>query len=180
MKQKMPATTKAKIIYLVELLVIAVAFLVIGILEITLVIRIRPIILTIFNWLTLFGGLWMVIDFAWIMLSDKRRTRASTLDKVLLLPLGFYLINFDLTCLILNIDKTTHYNVYRFGVSSVLLYVAVIYIFEAIYHWYHPIPGFLEGIEKAEREEEEERAKQEAEANKEKPEESAPDEKPEE
>ncbi len=161
MKKKMSATTKAKIFYLAELLVIAIAFMVVGILEITLVIHIREIVLTIFNWLTLFGGLWMIIDFIWIVVSKKRRQRASILDKSLLLPLGIYLITFDLICLIGQISKTDNYDVYRFGVSSALLYVSVIYIFEAIYHWFHPIPGFLEGIEKAEREETEEKASKE-------------------
>lgn len=165
MKQKMPATTKAKIFYLAELLIIAIAFLVVGILEITLVIHIREIVLTIFNWLTLFGGLWMIIDFIWIIVSKKRRLRASILDKSLLLPLGIYLITFDLFCLIGQISKTDNYDVYRFGVSSALLYVSIIYTFEAIYHWFHPIPGFLEGIEKAEMEEKAEQAAKEESAS---------------
>ncbi len=159
MKKKMDAVTKAKLIYLIELLVIAIAFLVIGILELLAILKINTVILTIFNWLTLFGGLWLIIDFVWIMVSKKRRLKASILDKSLLLPLGIYLITFDLICLIGNIDKVSQYDVYRFGVSAVLLYVFIIYTFEAIYHWFKPIPGFIEDIQKADEEDQKAAAK---------------------
>ena len=153
MKQKMKATTKAKIIYSAELGVFAVVFLVIGLLEMLKVIHIREIVLTIFNWVTLFGGAWMIADFVWLMASKKRQKKASKLDKSLLLPLGIYLITFDLYCLIGKVDKVEQYDIYRFCISGALLYIAVIYAFEAVYHWFHPVPGLIESIEEAEAQE---------------------------
>ena len=151
MKNQMSMTTKVKLIYSIELAAFAVVFLVIGILEIVEVIHIREIVLTIFNWVTIFGGTWMIIDFIWTMTSKKRQKKNSRLDKALLLPLALYLITFDLICLIGQIDKVEQYNVYKFGVASALLYIAVIYGFQAIYHWFHPIPGLIEGVEAAEK-----------------------------
>lgn len=161
MKQKMKATTKAKIIYSAELGVFAVVFLVIGLLEMLKVIHIREIVLTIFNWVTLFGGAWMIADFIWLMASKKRQKKASKLDKSLLLPLGIYLITFDLYCLIGKVDKVEQYDIYRFCISGALLYIAVIYAFEAVYHWFHPVPGLIESIEEAEAQETLEQSKQE-------------------
>lgn len=151
MKNQMSMTTKVKLIYLIELAAFAIVFLVIGILEIVGVIHIREIVLTIFNWITIFGGTWMIIDFIWTMTSKKRQKKNSRLDKALLLPLGLYLITFDLICLIGQIDKVEQYDVYKYGVASALLYIALIYSFEAVYHWFHPIPGLMEGIEAAEK-----------------------------
>lgn len=155
MKKKMSPVTKAKLIYLIELLVISIVFLVVAILEIVNVIRMKEIMLTIFNWLTLFGGLWMITDFVWTLVSKKRKAKASLLDKCLLLPLGIYLITFDLISLIGQISKTDNYDFYKYGISGVLFYVAIIYLFEAIYHWFHPIPGFIEQIQEEQEEQEE-------------------------
>lgn len=162
MKKKMDTLTKMKLIFSGELIVIAIAFFVIGILEITKVIRINNTIITIFTWVTLFGGLWMIIDFLWVLLSNKRRAKNSLLDKTLLLPLGLCLIFFDLIALVGNIDKDLHYDYYRFFISSVLLYIAVAYTIEGIYHWFRPLPTILMELEQAKKLEQEEEAKKQA------------------
>ena len=151
MKKKMDTLTKMKLIFSGELIIIAIAFLVIGLLEITRVIRINNTVITIFTWVTLFGGFWMIIDFLWVLLSNKRRMNNCLLDKALLLPLGLCLIFFDLMALIGNIDKDLHYDFYRFFISSALLYIALAYTIEGIYHWFHPLPTILREIEEAEK-----------------------------
>ena len=146
MKNKMDPVKKAKIFYSAELFVIAAVFLTIGILQLTRVLRINNTVLTIFNWVTLFGGLFVIFDFCWLMSSKKRQAKNSKLDKALLLPSGLFLVVFDLICLIKQIDKDLHYDFYRFSIGSVLCYLAVAYIIEGFYHWKHPIPGFIEDI----------------------------------
>ena len=150
MKKKMDYVTKAKLIYSGELLLFSIVFLVIGILEMTEVIHIKDIVITIFNWVTLFGGTWVIVDFFWVLFSKKRRAKNSILDKACLLPAGIYLITFDLIALIGQVSKTDNYNYYRFGISSLLLYLGCVYIFQGIYHWFKPIPGLVEGILEAE------------------------------
>ena len=142
MKKKMDFMTKAKLIYSGELAIFAVAFLVIAILEFTQVMKING---TLFNWITIFGGTWLFIDFFWAKFSKKRQKRVALIDKIIVLPLGLYLIAFDLYCFIAQPEKT----IYRYGIPVVLLYLAIVYTFEAIYHFKYPVPGLIEAEEQA-------------------------------
>ena len=148
MKQKMDIQTKAKLIYSIELGVFAVVFIVLAILKFVGVIGTNATRLTVFNWITLFGGSWIVADFLWALLDKKRQKRVAIIDKCLHLPAGLYLITFDLYCLITKpaIDSP----ICRFGVPIVLAYLGLCYAFEAIYHFKYPVPGLLDGIEKQE------------------------------
>lgn len=146
MKKKMDLMTKAKLIYSGELAVFALVFLVLAILEFTQVIKISERHHTIFNWVTIFGGSWLIADFVWALLDKKRQKRIAMIDKIIHMPLGFYLISFDLFCLI---TKPSNQLVYQYGIPCALSYLFVCYTFEAIFHFKYPIPGLLE-IEKEE------------------------------
>ena len=160
MKQKMDLETKAKLIYSVELGVFALIFLVIAILKFTGVIPTHDVRLKVFNWITLFGGTWLVVDFFWAILDKKRQKRIAVIDKCIHLPAGLYLITFDLYCLIAQpaIDSP----ICRYGVPIVLTYLGLCYVFEAIYHFKYPVPGIIEAgkeevpVEDAKKEEESE------------------------
>ena len=143
MKKKMDPFTKMKLFYSGELILIAIVFLVMAILDLTYVLHLKDTVITIFNWITLFGGLWLIIDFFWTLLSPKKRAKNCLLDKIISLPAGIYLITFDLIALIGNIDKTIHYDFYRLGISIAFLYIAANYTFQGIYHWFHPVPMLL-------------------------------------
>ena len=149
MKQKMDIETKAKLIYSIELGVFALVFINLAILKATGVIPTDPNHVKVFNWITLFGGTWLVVDFMWAFLSQKRQKRVSLLDKVLHLPAGFYLIAFDIICL-LGKQKDEFY---RYGIPIVLGYLGLCYTFEAIYHFWHPIPGLLDSLKEQEKKE---------------------------
>lgn len=141
MKKKMDIMTKAKLIYSGELLLFAIAFLVIAILEFTKVIKISDRHHLIFNWVTLAGGSWIIADFLWALLSKKRRPRIALIDKIIHLPAGIYLISFDLFCLI---AKPSNPNVYQYGIPAVISYLFLCYAFEAIYHFFYPVPGLVD------------------------------------
>ena len=143
MKQKMDMETKAKLIYSIELGVFAVIFITLAILKATGVIPTNPTRVLVFNWITLVGGSWLVIDFLWAFLSTKRQKRVSLLDKVIHLPAGFYLIAYDIYCLVAKPDKP---EVYRYGIPIVLGYLGLCYTVEALYHFWHPIPGLLDSL----------------------------------
>ena len=148
MKQKMDIETKAKLIYSIELGVFALIFITIAILKVTGVIPTNATRVLIFNWVTLFGGTWLIVDFLWAILSQKRQKRVSLLDKVLHLPAGFYLIAFDIYCLV---GKPDDPNVYRYGIPIVLGYLGLCYTFEALFHFWHPIPGLLDSLKEEEK-----------------------------
>ena len=158
-KQKMPIEKKTRLIYSIELLIFAVLFLVIATLEILGLIGKNKTMMTIFNWVTIFGATWMIVDFFWVVFSKKRRAKNSLLDKALLLPLAAYLITFDILCFLQLPFITMEFRRLMMGIA--FYYVGAIYLFQAIYHYYHPIPALLSAIEEEKMEQAEE-AREEA------------------
>ena len=160
MKKKLDALTKAKLIYSGELIIIAIVFLVVAILKFTGVIPYNATRHLVLNWITVFGGTWVIVDFLWALLSKKRRPRISLLDKTLHLPVGIYLVTFDLYCII---AQPSNPMVFRLGFPIAISYLCLCYIFEGVYHFYRPIPGILEAVvEVDEEEEKKEEASEEA------------------
>lgn len=143
MKKNLDAFTKAKLIYSGELIIIALIFTVIAILKITGVLPTNETFRLVINWITLFGGVWAIVDFFWALFSKKRRPKICLLDKVLHLPAGIYIIAFDLYCLIAPTKDETFL---RIGFPIAILYLCACYIFEGIYHFYRPIPALLAAI----------------------------------
>lgn len=144
MKKKMDFATKAKLIYSGELLLFALVFITIAILKLTNVIPFSSVRATIFNWITIFGGTWLLVDLFWAIFDKKRQKRIAIIDKIIHSPAGVYLIAFDLYCLI---SQTQDQNVYQIGVPIVLCYLGLCYIFEAFYHYKYPVPGIIDAVE---------------------------------
>jgi hypothetical protein len=142
--KKIDKEKKIKLIYSGELLLFAVIFLVFGILKITKVMGYSETRRIVFNWITIFGGAWGIADFIWAVCSKKRQQRISMIDKVLLLPLAVFIMTFDFISLI---ARPANDNFYIYSVGAAFLYVAVIYTFESIYHYYKPIPGLFDDEE---------------------------------
>jgi uncharacterized membrane protein HdeD (DUF308 family) len=144
-KKKLDELTQAKLIYSIELGVFALIFLVLGILLITHIIGMTPTRITVFTYVTLVGGFIGIGDFVWVLLSKKRRKKNSLLDKALVLPLAIFLIVIDILTLATGRKEELYY---CYVLGSVFSYIAIIYTFEAIYHWFKPIPMILEGEDK--------------------------------
>ena len=51
------------------------------------------------------------------------------------------------------IAKPENDDFYIYSIGGAFLYISVIYFFQAIYHYYKPIPGLLEDEEEEEKEE---------------------------
>lgn len=142
---------KNKLIYSGELILIAVVFIVLGILELLKVITLSDRFQLIFKIITLVGATWLVTDFVWTLLNKKRRANYSLMDKIMLLPLAIYLYAFDIAGFIV----PRPYEYYQVGVPVAFFYIACAYTFQGIYHYYHPIPILLQAIEEEKREKEE-------------------------
>ena len=143
-KEKMSLEKKVKLIYSGELLFFSLLFFVIATLEILGIIGKREIILIIFNWVTIFGGSWMIADFIWLMCSPKRQKKNSKIDKALLVPAGLYLITFDIICFTNASFVTLEFR--RLMMGIVFYYLGSVYVFQGVYHWFRPIPGLLEDV----------------------------------
>ena len=142
--KKISQETKIKLIYSGELLLFSIVFLVFSILKFTNVMKYNETRRIVFNWITLFGGAWGITDFIWAISSKKRKQRVSLLDKFLTLPLSLFIITFDLISLI---AKPAYDSFYIIMIGIAFAYVSGIYLFQAIYHFYRPIPGLLDDEE---------------------------------
>lgn len=160
-KEKMSTEKKTKLIYSGELLIFAILFLVIATLEIIGVIGKREIMHTIFNWVTIFGMTWIIVDFFWVLFSKKRRAKNSLLDKALLLPVAVYLITFDILCFCKLSFVTIDFR--RMMMAIAFYYIGAIYLFQSIYHYFVPVPMLLAAIEEEKAEKEKAEHKEEAE-----------------
>ena len=141
----MSETKKAVLIYSGELLLISLVFGVLGILMLAGVYESSDIRRQIFVWVTLFGGFLTIGDFFLTIFNKKHRQKSSLLDKFLILPVGITFIAYDLIALITGINDNLH----RYLVGSAFCYIFVIYVFEAIYHYFHPLAALLESEEPA-------------------------------
>ncbi|MCR4562629.1 MAG: hypothetical protein K5694_05455 [Bacilli bacterium] len=146
---------KAKLIYSGELLAFSILFIVLGILVAAGVIYPSQRWRWIFSIVTLVGATWIFTDFFWTLFSEKKRAKSSMIDKILPLPAAAYLLFFDIFSLANGIpnagdDAVELINFFRFSAAGVFFYIAIIYAFEAIYHYKHPIPGLLEEDDKKE------------------------------
>ena len=161
MKKKIDAVTKVKLIYSGELLLFAVVFLTLATLKFTNVIPFNSTRALIFNWITIFGGAWIIADLIWALVDKKRQKRLALIDKIIHAPAGVYLISFDLFCLI---SQPSDERVYQIGIPIALTYLCLCYIFEAFYHYKYPIPGLIEEEEEKQIEQEDS-SKEESEDN---------------
>ena len=101
-----------------------------------------------FNYVTIAGALFLIGDFLWALLSEKRRKKVCLLDKAILLPVAAFLIVFDIICFATDINAEQYY--FRmYSMVAIFFYVAIAYLFQGIYHYFKPIPAITEAIEEA-------------------------------
>ena len=146
----MKAEKKIKLIYSIELIAIAIIALVIAILRMVGVMKPSSTRLLVYNIITTLGGIWIIADLIWCLLSPRRKAKNCLLDKFIILPLGLFLLGFDIYCFV---TKEVAEPLVIYGVSGALIYLAVIYVFLGIYHYFIPVPQIQEAIEEAKKEE---------------------------
>ena len=145
MKKKMDELTKYKLVYSIELAVFAVAFMLIGLLQITHVIILHPFFIQLFNWLTFFGSLWVITDLFWTLRSEKRRQNNSLFDKVTLGIFGLYILIIDII-MFSNYLKLPQFW-YQTLIGDAVFYIGIIYIMQAYWHYRYPVPSIVKAIE---------------------------------
>ena len=144
---------KNKLIYSGELILFAIVFLVIGLLELLKVITLSERFQLIFKIITLVGASWIIADFIWTLCSKKRRENYGLLDKIMILPLAIYLYAYDIAGFVV----ARPYEYYQIGVPIAFFYLSCVYTFQGIYHYYNPLPLLMKAIQEeiAEKEKEE-------------------------
>lgn len=145
MKKKMDELTKYKLVYSVELAVFAVAFMIIGLLQITHVIILHPFFIQLFNWVTMFGSIWVIFDLCWTLRSEKRRKKVSLFDKVTLGIFAIYVFIIDII-MFSNYLKLPRFW-YQTLIGDAVFYIGIIYIMQAYWHYRYPVLSIVEAVE---------------------------------
>lgn len=162
---KLSTENKVKLIYSGELMIFAIVFLVLGVLKLMGIMPYNEGRRVWFNYLTTAGGIWLITDLIWALVSKKRQKRICLLDKFLNVPLGVYLLIFNIICFT---QAKRNDEFYVVMMCFAFFYVGCDYLFQSIYHWYNPLPNLMEEAQKID----EEIAKEEAKENEEKKEDS--------
>lgn len=148
-KKKMDPIKKIKLIYSGELILFSVIFLVLGILLVTQVICPSEWVRMVFNFLTIAGGIWMIVKLFWVIFSPAKRAKTSLFDTILMVPLGIGLIIFDIYCFVIwGTSGFPAAPTHCIAMGTAFIYIAAVYLAQAIYHYHHPIPGLLDEEEK--------------------------------
>lgn len=161
-KKKMDTLTKAKLVYSGELMLFFAVFSVIGILILTGVIAVKEWKRIAFSYVALIGGAWLIADFFWTLLSKKRRARKPLIDKILVLPAGLTVVAFDIYAFaagLVHADTTSP--LFAYFIGGDLCYLSLVYCFESIYHWKHPLPEIVEAAKEDDEKEENPKEQQE-------------------
>jgi len=138
----MDTNKKVRLIYSLEFGIIALAFLVIGILRVVGLMGGNDTFHDIFKWVSMFGGIWIIADFIWASISATRRERICYLDKILNLPAGLFIVGFDIYAFI-GFGENAE-NMWRFGLGGLFIYIGLDYGFQAIYHYFKPVQNILD------------------------------------
>ena len=152
MKKPLDDLTKAKLIYSGELFLFAIAAAVIATLTLTGVIGMSDTKVTWFTWITLIGGTVLIGNTIWFFASKKKRAKGSMLDTVLLIPVPCAMIPIDIIHLV---NGAIPNEDYKYIISAALFYVTAIYVVEAIYHWFNPLPILVEATKEEDEKKEE-------------------------
>jgi len=162
MKAKMSDEKKAILMYSGELLLIGCVFLVLSILRFVGIFKTGETPHRIFNWITIFGGTWVIVDFFWSNFFPKRRAKVTLLDKYLTLPMGVFCVVFDIFCFA-NEKFFQDNAIWQYALGALFMYAAVSLIFQSIFHYKFPTKELLRAIEEDKLAAEQEKQKSEVE-----------------
>ena len=150
---------KTKLIFFIEYLAIAAILLTVALLRIFEVIPYNEKRLLAYNILTLIGAAYIFFDFTWFLVSKKKRAKTDLIDKIFPVPLGLFLVTFDIMVLTKAVSDV---NFIKYCIAGVLLYATAMCIFLGIYHSKYPSKMVVAAVEEEYQKMLEEEAKENA------------------
>lgn len=143
-KKKLDDYTKTKLIYSGELIIIALVLLVIGILQVCGVMNISETFLHIFKFLAIVSGCYFLYDIITTFTNKRKREKACLVDKFTIIVVPPYTLT--LSILLFAGNEFVWQNP-KYFIVPLIFYIAVIYIFQGIYHWFFPLKILFEDDE---------------------------------
>lgn len=142
--KKLDEVTKIKLIYSGEILIFAIIFALIGILDVTGVKEIKDWVLNVFKVIALLGGAYFIYDFVTTFTNKKKREKACLVDKFSTIFIPPYTITL---AIMLWANNAFVIENRRYFIGFLLIAISVVYLFQAIYHWFFPLKELLEDEE---------------------------------
>lgn len=139
---------KEKMILTIEYLVFTILFLILGILILVDIIPIKGTFRKVLIYVSTAGSLFIIFDLFWTIFSKKRRKKWSLIDKILAFPAGVSVFVVNILTFIWGFDNTI--DLHETFVGYLFCYLAFVYLFEGIYHYFKPQPMLLEELKKEE------------------------------
>ena len=147
-KKKLDEFTKTKLIYSGELVLFAIVFLVLAILQTVGVINYSETFLNIFKFVTLIGVAYFVFDIVTTFTNKRKREKACLVDKFSTIIIPPYLLVVDILFLS---NNEFIWNNPKFFITPLFFYISLVYAFQGIYHWFFPLKELFEDDEKEEK-----------------------------
>lgn len=139
---------KEKMILTIEYLVFMGLFLILGILILVDIIPIKGTFRKVLIYVSTAGSLFIIFDLFWTIFSKKRRKKWSIVDKILAFPAGVSVFVVNILTFIWGFENTV--NLHETFVGYLFCYLAFVYLFEGVYHYFKPQPMLLEELKKEE------------------------------
>lgn len=143
-KKKIDEVTKIKMIYSGELLLFAIVFLVLGILQLADVITISERFLNIFRIVTLLGAAYFIFDIVTTFTNKKKRAKVCLVDKFSTIFVPPYIIVIDI--LLWTNNEFVWANP-KYFISPLFIALSCVYLFQGIYHWFYPLKELFDDEE---------------------------------
>jgi len=123
-------------------LAFSAVFITLGILELLGIIGNNKDWRLVFTYITMVGVAVFIFLTIFTLSNEKRRAKICILDRVMLMPAPVAVLFLDIMTLAKGVDATLELHCYIIGI--VFLYFGACYIFQAIYHYYFPLPILYE------------------------------------
>ena len=133
-------------------------FLVLGILRLTGLRGYNHVARMIFNIVTTAGAIYGIYNFISYYVSSKKRAKTSLVDIWTVLPITLFLIGFNTYCYIvvfpLSEAQVTESikEICKYCMGGLLVYAGITFLFQAIYHYFKPIPLLYQILKEEEEE----------------------------
>lgn len=139
--KKLDELTKAKLIYSGMLLVIGIVAITIGILQLVQIIEIKEWLINVFKFVPFLGLAYFIFDYVTLFTNKKKREKVCLVDKFSLIFIPPFSVTF---AILLWCGNNYACNSPQLFIGPLIITLGVVYIFQAIYHWFRPLKDLLE------------------------------------
>lgn len=142
--KKLDEVTKVRLIYSGELALFAVVFAVIGVLQLIGVWEVKEWVLQVFKFVAPVAAAYFIYDFVTSFTNKRKREKVCFVDKFSTIFVPPYSLTL---AIMLFVNYQFVFDNRNLFFPPLLLAISVVYLFQAIYHWFNPLKELFEDDE---------------------------------